>query len=246
MRAQYLSIRLDTSQPLRCMRIIEVYDGNALFRQRIKQASFFFCHTHQRPHASKMCSLCIRDDSNRWLRQLGQRGNFSGMAHAQLNHSVPMLWRQTQERERQADFVIEVTQRTEHGIRTDRDAKEMRHEFFGRGLTVGPGDSHDGQTVALAPGLPQGAQRKPRIITNNQRPAIQRRRRQHRVPCFNDRSDSTGLTHFGQKFMRIELLATQSDEQIPHLQCARICRDALHHNASRCTRQCSRQPVGHQ
>ena len=228
------------------MRVVEINDRRPAFGKRIKQTAFFFCDTRQRPHAGQMRTLCIGHDRNRRLRQLRQGGDLTRVTHAQFNYGIAVLRPKAQQRQRQPDLVIEITQRIEYRRITHHVTEQMCHQLLGGCLAIRTGNSHHGQIVTRAPGLPQGPQGMTCVITDNQRPTFERRRRQHRMPGFDNGGHGPGFTHIFEKLMGIELRTTQGNKQIARLQCAGIGRHPLHHLATGSVRQMRRQPVGHQ
>ena len=58
-------------------------------------------------------ALCVVDQGHRWLDQIGQISDLAGMVHAQFHHRNTLFGAQAQDRERQADVVVEVALRGE-------------------------------------------------------------------------------------------------------------------------------------
>ena len=73
-----------------------------------EHAAFFRGDGFQRSHAGQMRALGVGDDGHRRLRQPSQHGDFARMVHAHFNDGGAMPGAESQQRQRQADIIVEV------------------------------------------------------------------------------------------------------------------------------------------
>ena len=112
-------------------------DGDAVFRQPLVNLGF---GAGDVVHAIKPAAD-VRAHGVVYQRHIGrgdarERCQLARMIHAHFNHGVAMLFAQIEQRERQADVVVEIARRCQHGIRAVRRAQNGCQHFFHRGFAA--------------------------------------------------------------------------------------------------------------
>ena len=96
------------------------------------------------------------------------------MIHAELDHREPVRRVQTEQRERQADVVVEVARRREPRVFADRSREDRRDHLLDRRLAVAARDRDERHREALAPAVRQRTERGARVLylDDRKRPGI--------------------------------------------------------------------------
>jgi hypothetical protein len=129
--------------------------------------------------------------------------------------------RRPQQRERQADVVVQVALRGEVrlGVPGAQDGRDhLRH----RGLAVAAGHRDQRQPVLHAPGMGQRAERELAVLDLDAGHA------RGQLAGLGDRRDRALVARLGEEIVGVEALAPQRDEQVARLQRAGVGVHALH------------------
>ena len=129
--------------------------------QRVDDAAVFKRHRLHAGHELLMFALRVVDKRHRGCGQRGQQRHFARVIHAQLHHAhaVPLavVLAQAQQRERQADVVVEVALRGKSAVALP-GAQDARHHLRDRRFAVAACHCRQRQMHAVAPGAGQHLQ----------------------------------------------------------------------------------------
>jgi hypothetical protein len=124
-------------------------------------------------HELLVLALRIVDDGDRGPRDGGELRGFTGMVHSQLDGGRGVAVAKAEDRERQADRVVEVAFGRQHAHRTTVGAQNRRQHLLHGRLAVAADNDQDGKVEPGAPVRGQLAERDERIW---HRDAIARKR----------------------------------------------------------------------
>ncbi len=136
---------------------------NTFRRQRVNHACMFERDGFDRRHEFLMLALCVVHHRDRRLGDLREQRGFVRMVHAKFNHRQLMRGLQTEQRERQANIVVEVASSREACIRADRSGEDRRDHFLDRRLAIAPRHSDERHAEFAPPAARQCAERDTRI-----------------------------------------------------------------------------------
>ncbi len=145
------------------MRVVGVEHGDPVFRQRAHEVRVLGGDLGHRAHEFLMLALRIVDERDGRLRDRRQRGRLAAMIHAELDRRDAMRGAQPQQRHRQADRVVEIALRREHGGVAEMRAQDGREHFLHGRLAVAADDDDDRNRELPPPVRGQRAQRGLRI-----------------------------------------------------------------------------------
>ena len=112
-------------------------DGDAVFRQPLVNLGFGAGDViHAVEAAANVRAHGVVYQRNIGRSDTGERCQFARVVHAHFYHSVAMRLAQIEQRERQADVVVKIARRCQHGIRAVRRAQNGRQHFFHRGFAA--------------------------------------------------------------------------------------------------------------
>ena len=155
------------------------------------------------------------------LRDADQRANLSRMIHAQFDDCDLRPRAQLEQRERQADVVVEIPLVPEDAMAR---RQKLRGDFLGRRLARASRDRHDLGTRPPPYLTRDVLQRRRRVVDSNH----DRPRRQLvslRQIARHDDSACSPRQHVGHEVVAVEPLALDGDEAIASLERSRIDHD---------------------
>ena len=178
------------------------------------------------------------------LGDADQRADFAGVIHAQLDDRDVRLVPQLEQRERQADVVVEIPLVPEHAVPR---AQELRRHFLRRGLAGAAGDRHD------------SARRRRRrtsratscsatvvSVDADEHRAVRRAIAAARLTSSGQRVDQhsrrAACERVGDELVAVEPLAANGDEEVARGQRPRVDRDAA--RSSSPDSPCTISPAG--
>jgi hypothetical protein len=144
-----------------------------------------------------------------------------------ISNGEPMGRSQAQQRQWQADRIVEVPRRRGNGGIARSSAKDRGDHFLRRRLAVAARDHGDRNVEAVAPERRERGERFQRIIDGNE---VAGKRR--RPAALDERGDGARFERTGDEVVAIEPLTFQRDEQIAADEAARIGRDARERNGA--------------
>ena len=159
-------------------------------------------------------------DGDRRLRDGGELRRLAGMVHADLDRGRRMLRAQTEQRQRQADRVVEVAFGREHPRAAEMRAQDRREHFLDRRLAVAADDGDDRKREPRAPVRRQHAEGAQRIRHGDE---IARER--IRPVERDERGDGALLPRGVDEIVPVEALALERDEEIARRERARVGGD---------------------
>jgi hypothetical protein len=188
--------------------VVGIDHGNAVRQQAGKDAAFFASHFVHVTHAFEVSALGIGDQGHGRRADRGQVGDFTGMVHAHLDHRRTVRGIQAEQRERQADVVVQVAARRQHGIAELRLEDGCDH-FLGCRLAIRAGNGDHRQREAGAPGGGEAAQPEAGVIDDDGGSAGRQ---------FGGIGDHEGggaaFPGLGKKIVGIETFTAERDEQL--------------------------------
>ena len=173
-----------------------------------------------RAHEFLMLALGVVDQGDGRLGDAGQVGDLAGMIHAQLDDGVAMLGAQAEQRQRQADVVVEIAPCRQSAVLARRRGQDGGQHLGDGGLAVAAGDG-DHRNVEASP--PTGRRRTQRQAgVGNQ----DLRHVEVQPTIHHQRHGPAGQGLVGE-VMGVEPLALQAEEQAERRQVAGIGADIL-------------------
>ena len=174
-------------------------------------------------HELLVFALGVVHQPHRGLRNGRERGGFARVVHAQLNGGNAVALAQTEQRERQADVVVEIAGGGKGVFGAPVLAQYRGDHFLHRGLAVRTGDGNERNVKAAAPVRGQAAKAAPGVSHHDARQAglhglIARLLVDHR----RDGTSRLGRT---EEMVAVEIVAAQGDEQRAGGYRARVGRD---------------------
>ena len=109
-------------------------------------------------HEFLVLALRVVDERDGRARDRGEAGGLARMVHAQLDHRRAVGLAQIEQRQRQADVVVEIALGREHLRVAEVRAQDRRDHLLHRGLAVGAGDRDRAECRSDAPVRRQAAQ----------------------------------------------------------------------------------------
>ncbi len=137
--------------------------GDAFGRQRVNHACMFERDRFDRRHEFLMLALRVVHHGDRRLGDLREQRRFARMIHAEFDHRQLMCGVQTEQRERQADVVVEIARRRETRVCADRGGEDRRDHFLDRRLAVAAGHGDERHAELAPPAARQRAERDARV-----------------------------------------------------------------------------------
>ncbi len=207
------------------IRIIGIDHGNAVTRQREDGVRMLGRNVGDAAHELLVLALRVVDDRD---RRRGQRRKLAGLAavvHSDLDDRDAMGVAQTKERERQPDRIVEVAARRVHRIAAEMGGERGRRHFLHRRLAVAADNDRKREREACAPRRGQPAERRKRVVDDDQ-VALQRRR----ARIGYERTGRTAFDRLGDVVVSVEALAGQRDEQIARLERAAVTGHPREHD----------------
>ena len=116
--------------------IVRVHDGDAVRREPGKELAFAGGHALERSEPFEMSGAGVGHEPDVRLGDRGEVRDFTPMVRAHLDDGVAMLRAQAEQRERDADVVVEIPFRDQAGSVPAQDRAE---HFFRRRLSVAAG-----------------------------------------------------------------------------------------------------------
>ena len=168
-----------------------------------------------------MLALCVVHEGNGGLRDVREIGDLALVVHAQLDRAPAVRLAHAQERERQADVVVEVAGSGEDRAFALAAAQDGSEHLLHRGLAVRAHHGDERGTEAQPPVPRQRAERKPRIVDHGDR-----QRKLAAVVALDERRCGLRRGRFCKKLVSVEALAAQRDKKLVGAQRARIRRHA--------------------
>jgi hypothetical protein len=210
------------------LRIVGVEDGDAARGQAGKDLTLGQCHILHRAEALEVRAQGIVHQRHGGCRQARQVVDLAAVAHAHLDHRRAMRVTQPEQRQRQADLVVEVAARGQHRLRIAAEvrAQDRGAHFLDRGLAVAAGDAEQRNRKAGTPGGGQLAQRQARVVHHDQRQSGI-----GRGPAAFDHGAGGALgQHLAHEVMTVEAIALECDEQHAGSHGARVGADGVEHD----------------
>ena len=206
--------------PDRSMHIISIDDRDAVSRQRLDQTGMFVGNISDRSHEFLVLALRVVDDSDGRPGDLRQFRRFTRMIHANLDHTHAMRRAQRQQRQRQADVVVEIAACCQHGLVAVMRTQARRDHFLDCGLAVGTGHRNQWNMKLAAPVRSKCTQRDSGVFYRSDR----QRGRTH-MSALDQRGNSARSRSLRDKIMAVILFAAQCNKQIAGFQRAAVGAD---------------------
>ena len=197
---------------------------HAIGRQRGQHSGVFFSHRFHADHEFLVLALRVVDHRHGRLGNGGQYSRFARMVHAEFKHGQLMLRVQAEQRERQADVVVEIAGGRQAGVFTHGLREDRGDHLLDRGLAVAARHGDDGNRELAAPAGGKLAEPEARV-GDSQHGHIGDIQGGSRCARHQHGSSAT-RHHLGQEIVRIETLADQRDEQVARLDGAAVGRHA--------------------
>jgi hypothetical protein len=209
------------------MGVVGRKDGDAVVAEGGDRAAVLARDRVDGRHELEVLALRVVDERDRRRGDLRKAGDLARVVHAQLDDRRPAAFAQAQQRQRQADVVVEVAFGGERRI-ADPRAEDRRDHLRHRRLAVAARDRDERHREAAPPRGRELAQRAPAV--GDDEPG-QRRLFQ---ATLGERGDGAGGFGIGQIGVRVEALAAQGDEEVPRRDAAGVAvnaRDRRRHAA---------------
>ena len=166
----------------------------------------------------------VGDNANRRLDVFGKFGNLSKPAHTDFDDGGFVIRVEFKQRQRYADFVVEVRRSLEH-------VTQLRQrgggQVFGRGLAVGTGDSDNRDVEAVSPTARDLSVSSQRVVNFDDNAVNVLRE------IFADEyGGGTFLERVGGKVFAVEAFTFERDEQHTRGDFAAVGGDAVENNFS--------------
>src|SRR5256885_13191735 len=178
-----------------------------------------------RPHRCEHCAMLARDLGDAFHELLvfalgvvderyrrrgdgGKRGGFPRMIDPQLDHRCTVVPVQSQQRQRQADVVVEIALGRERARLAEMLAQDRRDHFLHRGLAVGADDRYQRDVEAHAPMRGEPSERETRVFDDEKRKLSL-----GGIGILDDRCGGSPILCDPDESATVESLAAQGDEQ---------------------------------
>ena len=205
------------------LRVVGIDDGDAVGAEAFKDLALGAGDVGGAVKAAaQVCAHGVVDQRHLRPRQTGEVADLAEMVHAHLDHRIAVRRAQRQQRQRQADVVVEVAGGGVHGISTGVGAQDGGHHLLDRGLAVGAGDADALYLQPCAPGGGQGAQRQPGVGDADHAAA-------RRLEVMAHQRKRALGQYLGHEVVRVEVVALQRHEQVAGLRRAAVGDHALEH-----------------
>ena len=205
--------RLSAFVPIVKERIVTIQHGGAALRQFIQQFAFGCRDVGDTAKSLQMCRGGIRDNANLRSCDLRQRRNFPRMVSTHFQHGRPVMLAQFQDRQRQADVIIQVTLCGQYRVVGVGmlGPHNRRDHFLHRGLAIAARDCNNRQLESGSPRACEYTQSLPGVRHLHLR--------QFTIALLLNYSARRPATlSFGNELRRIVLLASQRKKQLARRQ----------------------------
>ncbi|CCJ91514.1 hypothetical protein BN132_3442 [Cronobacter turicensis 564] len=200
--------------PVQPVVVIGVQNRDAICRQAGEDFAFGFSHARERTETFEMRRRQVVDQRGIRACQADGPGDFALMIGTKLNHRVLMFRRETQQRHRHADVIIQVACGVE---RVAALAENGSGHLFHRGFTGRPRQRDHARGHLLSDPRRQFAKRQARVSHH------QLRQVNIQLAAYQQRASAASLRLVG-KIMRVETLAFQRHKQAAGRQFAGVGR----------------------
>ena len=173
-------------------------------------------------HEFLVFTLRVVDERDRRRGDGGEGGGFARVIDPQLDHRCAVVRAQFQQRQRQADVVVEVALGRERVRLAEMLAQDRRDHLLDRGLAVGAGDGNERNVEMPTPIRREPPERKTRVFDDEKRNVPLRN-----IGFLDDRCDGSPFPCRPDESAPVESLAAQSDEQCAPLERAAVGRHGI-------------------
>ena len=212
-------------------RVVRVRHRHAAVAERVEQLSLRVRHAVDGPHPFQVHRGHVGDDGHVRVRPLREPRDLAQVVHAAFDGGVAVLLAEPQERERNADFVVEVALGLEG--RSHR-GEHLRDQLLGAGLSGRAGDADQFEIWQPAPPAGgQASERAPRVRRREDRDALRPGARLGQRIRRDQDAGSATLHRLGDEVAAVEVVPAQGDEQATRHRLARVGERALEGTSGR-------------
>jgi hypothetical protein len=210
------------STPVGGIGIVLVDHGDAVRRQATVDGALLAGHLVEAAHTLEVSALGVGHQGHGRGADLRQVGDLAGAVHAHLDHRRAMPGSEAEQGQRQADVIVQVAARRQHGG-AERRLEDGGDHFLGRRLAVRAGHRDHRQVEAGAPGGGEAAEGEARIVDDDRRYAIRQAR-----GLMQEQRHGPGRHRLCQEIVGVEAFAAERDEQLAGIDVAGVRRYAAH------------------
>ena len=211
---------LRRAPPDRQRLIVGVQHGDAAGRERRDRVRVLDGDVTDARHEFLVLALRVVDHDDRRSRDRRERAGLAAVVHAELDDRCAVVRAQAQQRQRQADRVVQVAARREDAAGAVPGTQDRgRHLLDGR-LAVAADDDDERRIETRTPGRREFAQRGERVGHRDHRPRVAAAALRHH------RGGRAARERAGDEIVAVEPFAVERDEQVAGLDRARVGHDA--------------------
>jgi len=163
-----------------------------------------------RAHELLVLALGVVDHGDGRARDGGEHRGLAGVVHSDLDHRGTMRGAKAQQRQRQADRVVEVARGRQHRRVAEVRAQDGRDHLLDRRLAVAADHRDQRQREPLPPPRGKASQRRQRVGDDDQVPGQRLRAR-----LGDHRCDGAARKRLGDEVVAVEALAGERPRRDP-------------------------------
>ena len=166
-----------------------------------------------------MRAQSVIDQSNIRTGNSGQQRQFAKMVHTHFNDGIAMFFVQFQQRQRQANMIVEIASSRQHSFITKSMTQYAGQHLFNRRFAGRAGNAKDKRIHIFTPRLRQFLQSRKRIVNLQctfQSRTIFARNHNRRCPCCQN---------IFNKVMRVKALSGKREKYVAFLNIATVCNN---------------------
>ncbi len=198
--------------------VVGVDHGDTTIHQSAVDCTLLLGHALKVTQTGQMGPQCVTDQRHGRRSQAGEIGDFARVVHTHLDNRNTVLGAQTQQRQRQADVIVEVAGRRQYGsgrvaaLAFDTRSRNGSAHFLDRRFAVAAG--HTDQRKIELPTPPRGQGAKPQSgVVNHQPGQVIARRMRVGIGTIDHRGGRAGESGGIKKIVTVKTLAPQRHKQ---------------------------------